>query len=125
MLLPPPPSGRSSPYGPVGVRMPVTPPARAGRVPNDVIHLGEPDKYMATTQLAAHLTKASNNTRRQVDIMWMNLHRQQLDVNHEEQHATKLHQEYNQAIHAMEANLHLQAMQNIVPGTTNSGVLPL
>eukprot|EP00971_Amphidinium_carterae_P125810 2492334-Amphidinium_carterae.1 len=115
MLPPPPPppqSGRSAPY-PTG-RVPVTPPAIAGggnpavQVPvgdetesDDFMDIGdsEPDNPLAITELVAHLTSSSGATLRQVDVIQINMQRQQLDVTTEEQYANRLHLEYNLAIH--------------------------
>eukprot|EP00971_Amphidinium_carterae_P175589 3480530-Amphidinium_carterae.1 len=67
--------------------------------------VGEPDNPMAISELVEHLTETSTTTLRRVDTLRIKLQRQQLDVTHEEQHATRLHQEYLQAVAAMESTL--------------------
>eukprot|EP00971_Amphidinium_carterae_P348639 6490605-Amphidinium_carterae.4 len=41
------------------------------------------------------------------------MQRQQLDVTTEEQHANRLHLEYNQAVHALETQMSLQHVQDL------------
>eukprot|EP00971_Amphidinium_carterae_P343246 6482895-Amphidinium_carterae.2 len=96
--------------------MPVTPPAIAGAVTQtpDDMDVGEPDNPMAITELVEHPMETSTTTRRQVDVMRVNLRRQQLDVTHEEQQAIWLHQEYLQTVAAMESTLSLRANQELL-----------
>eukprot|EP00971_Amphidinium_carterae_P141371 2801138-Amphidinium_carterae.1 len=111
-MLPPPPtppplSGRSGPYdhGPGGPgRIPVTPPAIAGMAPavqvpvggdaesDDFVGIGEPDNPVAISELVAHLTQSSGATHSRLDVLRLNLRRQQLDVNAEEEFASRLQQ---------------------------------
>eukprot|EP00971_Amphidinium_carterae_P066283 1312736-Amphidinium_carterae.1 len=108
----------------------------AGQVPvgdtesDDIMDIGEPDNPMAITELVAHLREMSSSTRRQVDVLGINLQKQQLDVTHEEQYASRLHLEYSQAIQAMEAALFCNQCRiwyswntkPLGPGTTSHSV---
>eukprot|EP00971_Amphidinium_carterae_P108776 2153788-Amphidinium_carterae.1 len=75
--------------------------------------IGEPDNPVAISELVAHLTQSSGATHSRLDILRINLRRQQLDVNAEEAFASRLQQEYHQAISAMEASLSLQSLQEM------------
>eukprot|EP00971_Amphidinium_carterae_P078722 1557408-Amphidinium_carterae.1 len=69
----------------------------------------EPDNPMAITELVAHLTETSTNTLRQVDVLRINLQRQQFDVTRR----SNVLPGY-QAIHAMECTLSLQSVQDMM-----------
>eukprot|EP00971_Amphidinium_carterae_P017664 348053-Amphidinium_carterae.3 len=99
-------SCRSRPYGPVG-RVPVTPPMVAhGATQNVEMSLADwPDNAMGMTELVAQLTETSGNKFRQVDVMRINLQRQQLDVTQEEHRARQLCTEYQHTVLTMEADL--------------------
>eukprot|EP00971_Amphidinium_carterae_P348693 6490629-Amphidinium_carterae.3 len=115
---PPPLSGRGDrrgPYGPIIGRVPVTTPAVASVVHQnlDDMDVGEPDNPMAIAQFVEHLTETSTTTLRRVDSLRINLQLQQHYITHEVQHANRLRQEYLQAVAAMESTLGLQASQDL------------
>eukprot|EP00971_Amphidinium_carterae_P285495 5668296-Amphidinium_carterae.1 len=68
---------------------------------------------MAIAELVNHLTETSTTVLRRVDTLRINLRLQQHDVQHEEQQASLLRQEYVQAVAAMENTLGLQAQQDL------------
>eukprot|EP00971_Amphidinium_carterae_P176134 3491397-Amphidinium_carterae.1 len=111
MLPQPPPQplqplgGRSCPYGPVG-RVAVTQPIVAQGLTQDVdMTLADrPDSVTGMTELVAQLTETSGNTFRQLDVMMINLQRQQMDVTQEEHRARQLYTEYQQPLLMMEGN---------------------
>eukprot|EP00971_Amphidinium_carterae_P079239 1567922-Amphidinium_carterae.1 len=110
MLPPPLNRGRSSPYGPIAGRVPVTPTELAGGTPvpeDDDMGMGGPDNPVAMTELVAP-HRDLKRCRRQVDVMRMHMQRQPLDANQEEHQPRLLHQEYQASVLAMESSMSLQ-----------------
>eukprot|EP00971_Amphidinium_carterae_P122240 2420488-Amphidinium_carterae.2 len=67
----------------------------------------QPDKAMGVTELAAQLTETS------VDVMRIDLQRQQLDATQKKHRARQLRTEYQHTLLTMEADLNLQAMREL------------
>eukprot|EP00971_Amphidinium_carterae_P189415 3759975-Amphidinium_carterae.1 len=121
-------TGRIGPYGPIGGRQPITPPALAGAVPvPTTLHpqddmeveqvergAGVPDNPVPISELMADLTETSMVTRRRVDVLRVTLGAQRLDELHEEQLSARLSQEYQAAVSIMESSLGLQAQQDLL-----------